>query len=157
MIRVHCEAVVRLCQAALVSMCRQKTGHIINVASMASFLSGPGAAEYCATKAFLRYFSLCLQYDVRQYGVKVQALCPGFVHTNFHAAQTMKGHNMDGLPEFLWLKCDRVVRDSLRAIQKKRHRVVVIPSLRYKVIYALHHTPIISQIAEAITFMLFKR
>jgi len=157
MIRVHCEANVRLCHAALVSMCKRKSGNIINVASLASFLSGPGAAEYCGTKAFLRYFSLCLQYDVRQFGVKVQALCPGFVHTNFHAAETMKGNEMDKLPEFLWLKCDRVVRDSLRAIQKKRHRVVVIPSLRYKLIYAFYHTPIISQIASAIIVALFKR
>ena len=157
MIRLHCEANVRLCHAALVSMCKRKCGNIINVASLASFLSGPGAAEYCATKAFLRYFSLCLQYDVRQYGIKVQALCPGFVHTNFHAAETMKGNNMDKLPAVLWLKCDRVVHDSLRAIQKKRHRVVVIPSLRYKLIYAFYHTPIISQIASAITVALLKR
>ena len=157
MIRVHCEANVRLTHAALISMCRRKCGNIINVASLASFLSGPGAAEYCGTKAFLRYFSLCLQHDVRQYGVKVQALCPGFVHTNFHAAETMKGNEMDKLPEMMWLKCDRVVRDSLRAIQKTRHRVVVIPSLRYKLIYAFYHTPIISQIASAITVALLKR
>ena len=157
MIRVHCEANVRLCHAALASMCKRQRGHIINVASLASFLSGPGAAEYCGTKAFLRYFSQCLQYDVQEYGVKVQALCPGFVHTNFHLAETMKGNEMEKLPEILWLKCDRVVRDSLRAIQKKRHRVVVIPSLRYKLIYAFYHTPIISQIATAITVALFQR
>ncbi|MCL2117143.1 MAG: hypothetical protein FWH27_01825 [Planctomycetaceae bacterium] len=55
------------------------------------------------------------------------------------------------------LNCDRVVRDSLRVVQKKRHRVVVIPSLRYKMIYALYHTPVISQIASAIIVALFKR
>ncbi len=157
MIRVHCEANVRLCQAALVSMCRRKSGNIINVASLASYLVGPAAAEYCATKAFLRYFSVCLQHDVRQYGVKVQALCPGFVHTSFHEAKTMQGHNMNVYPEFLWLECDRVVRDSLRAIQKRRHRVVVIPSLRYKLIYFLYHAPIISQLTSAVVLAMFKR
>ena len=157
MIRVHCEAVVRLCHAALIRMCERKSGHIINVASLASYLAGPAAAEYCATKAFLRNFSVCLQYDVQQYGVKVQALCPGFVHTSFHDAKTMKGHNMDAFPGFLWLECDRVVRDSLRAIQKKRHRVIIIPSLRYKIIYALYHAPIISSVATAIVQSLFKR
>lgn len=157
MIRVHCEAVVRLCQAALIRMCERKSGHIINVSSLASFLAGPAAAEYCATKAFLRYFSVCLQCDVRQYGVKVQALCPGFVHTSFHDAETMKGHNMNVYPGFLWLECDRVVRDSLKAIQKKRNRVVIIPSLRYKIIYALYHTPVISSAASAIVQSLFKR
>jgi short-subunit dehydrogenase len=163
MIRVHCEAVVRLCQAALVSMCEKKNGsagipgggHIINVASVASFMYRDGAAEYCATKAFLRYFSLCLQEDVRRHGIKVQALCPGFVHTEFHVAGTMKGFDKGSFPKFAWLDCDRVVRDSLRAIQKKRHRVVVIPSLRYKVMLALYRTllPIVSPIVT----MLFKR
>jgi Short-chain dehydrogenases of various substrate specificities len=157
MIRVHCEANVRLCQAALIRMCEHKSGNIINVASLASYLAGPAAAEYCATKAFLRNFSVCLQYDVQQYNVKVQALCPGFVHTSFHDAETMKGHNMNAFPSFLWLKCNRVVRDSLRAIQKKRHRVIVIPSLRYKIIYALYHAPVISSVATAIVQSLFKR
>jgi len=155
MIRVHCEANVRLCQAALVAMCERKCGNIINVASLASFLYGQAAAEYCATKAFLRYFSLCLQEDVRQYGVKVQALCPGFVHTEFHAAETMKGFDKGAFPKLAWLDCDRVVRDSLRAIQKKRHRVVVIPSLRYKVMLVLYRalSPIVAPIINA----MFKR
>ena len=155
MIRVHCEANVRLCQAALVAMCERKSGNIINVASVASFLYGQAAAEYCATKAFLRYFSLCLQEDVRQHGVKVQALCPGFVHTEFHSVENMKGFDKGAFPKFMWLDCDRVVRDSLRAIQKKRHRVVVIPSLRYKVMLVLYRTlsPIIAPIIHA----MFKR
>ena len=155
MIRVHCEAVVRLCQAALVGMCERKSGNIINVASLASFLYGPAAESYCGTKAFLRYFSLCLQEDVRQYGVKVQALCPGFVHTEFHVAETMKGFDKGAFPKFAWLDCDRVVRDSLRAIQKKRHRVVVIPSLRYKVMLVLYRAfmPIVAPIFNT----MFKR
>jgi len=155
MIRVHCEAVVRLSQAALVGMCERKSGNIINVSSVASFLYRDGAVEYCATKAFLRYFSLCLQEDVRPYGVKVQALCPGFVHTDFHAADAMKGFDKNAFPKFAWLDCDRVVRDSLRAIQKKRRRVVVIPSLRYKVMLVLYRT--LSPIVAPIIHAMFKR
>ena len=155
MIRVHCEAVVRLCQAALVGMCERQSGSIINVSSVASFLYRDGGVEYCATKAFLRYFSLGLQCDVQPYGVKVQALCPGFVHTEFHAAETMKGFDKNAFPKFAWLDCDRVVRDSLRAIQKKRHRVVVIPSLRYKVMLVLYRAlmPIVAPIFNT----MFKR
>jgi len=155
MIRVHCEANVRLCQAALGVMREHKSGNIINVASLASFMTGPSAAQYCSTKAFLRYFSKCLQEDVRQYGVKVQALCPGFVHTDFHAVESMKGFNKDATPGFLWLDCDRVVRDSLRAIQKKRHRVVVIPSLRYKLMLVLYRT--LMPIASPIILRMLKR
>ncbi|MDR1384128.1 MAG: SDR family oxidoreductase [Planctomycetaceae bacterium] len=158
MIRVHCEANVRLCQAVLFPMREQKRGNIINVASLAAYLTGPAAAEYCATKAFLRSFSISLQDDVQQYGVKIQAFCPGFVHTGFHDSESMKGNSQkQSLPACLWLNCDRAVRDSLRAIQKRRHRVVVIPSLRYKLIFALNNIPIFSALVAAIVKILFKR
>ncbi|MDR1492648.1 MAG: SDR family oxidoreductase [Planctomycetaceae bacterium] len=158
MIRVHCEASVRFCQAALFPMRKQGRGNIINVASLAAYLTGPAAAEYCATKAFLRSFSISLQDDVRQHGVKVQALCPGFVHTGFHDSESMKGNDQKKFfPKFLWLNCDRVVRDSLRAVQKRRSRVVAIPSLRYKLIFALNNIPIFSTLVAAIVRMLFKQ
>jgi len=157
MIRLHCEASMRLCQAASDLMCRQKYGHIINVCSFAAYLTGPGAADYCATKAFLKSFSECLQDDIGEFGVKVQALCPGFVHTEFHDTAMMKGFDKNSLPGFTWMDADYVVRTSLRAIQKKRHRVVVIPSLAYKLIYVITHIPVISPILAGIVKKRLKR
>jgi short-subunit dehydrogenase len=141
MIRVHVIATMRLSRAALVPMCKRKKGYIINVSSVAAFLSIQGSVEYNATKAYILSFSKTLQCDVRKYGVRVQALCPGFTHTGFHDTQGMKDFKKDATPKWLWLSAEYVVRTSLNSIRRSK-RVVCIPSLRYKVMLALICNPI---------------
>jgi uncharacterized protein len=59
-------------------------GKILNVASVASYFpGGPGMAAYYASKAFLLSFSLALRQELRQQGVTVSALCPGYTKTGF--------------------------------------------------------------------------
>ena len=60
-------------------------GRILNVASTAAFLPGPGMAVYYATKAFVLSFSEALNYEMRRHGVTVSALCPGPTATAFFA------------------------------------------------------------------------
>jgi short-subunit dehydrogenase len=59
---------------------------ILNVASIAGYLPGPGQAVYSATKAFVRSFSQALTEETRGTGVRVTMLCPGPVETDFAAA-----------------------------------------------------------------------
>ena len=141
MIRLHIIAVMRLSRVALVPMCKNKKGYIINLSSVAAFLSAPGSVEYAATKAYVLSFSKSLQCDVRRYGVKIQALCPGFTHTGFHATELMSFFKKSATPKWLWLSAEYVVRTSLNAI-KRTNRVVCVPSLRYKVLLALVCNPI---------------
>ena len=61
----------------------QCRGRILNVASTAAFLPGPGMAVYYATKAFVLSFSEALAYELRPRGVTVSALCPGPTATAF--------------------------------------------------------------------------
>ena len=58
-------------------------GGILNVASVASFLPGPGMAVYYASKAYVLSFTEALSLEVKPLGVKVTALCPGPVKTEF--------------------------------------------------------------------------
>ena len=141
MIRVHVIAAMRLSRAALVPMCKRKKGYVINLSSVAAFLYGQGSAEYIATKAYVLSFSKSLQCDVRRYGVRIQALCPGFTHTGFHATEAMKFFKKSAVPKQLWLSAEYVVRTSLNSI-RRTNRVVCVPSLRYKVILALLCNPI---------------
>lgn len=136
MIQVHCIATMRLCEAALLPMTANKRGKIINIASAAGFMAGGGAADYTATKAFIITFSRSLQSDVARYGVRVQALCPGFAKTGFHDSETMKNSPIkSNVPNGLWISAERVVSASLAAIRRPSFgRVVCIPSLRYKFI-----------------------
>lgn len=87
---LHITALVRLCRAVLPGMLSRDKGSIINVSSMLSFSAGmdqpflPKRATYAASKAFVTSFSQILATEVRDTGVKVQALCPGVVRTEFH-------------------------------------------------------------------------
>jgi len=58
-------------------------GGILNVASIAAFLSGPGMAVYYASKAFVLSFTEALRQEMKRQGVRVTALCPGPVPTEF--------------------------------------------------------------------------
>jgi short-subunit dehydrogenase len=138
MLRLHTLAPMRLSQAALPVMLKQGHGAIINVSSVASFLYSPGNVNYCATKAYLTTFSEGLGAELRGTQVRVQALCPGFTHSEFHdrmAADTRT------IPGWMWMSAPQVVRASLRHLRRNRG-VICIPGFRYKlIVFALRHTP----------------
>ena len=58
-------------------------GGIMNVASVAGFLPGPGMAVYYASKAYVVSFTEALSQELKPQGVRVTALCPGPVLTEF--------------------------------------------------------------------------
>jgi uncharacterized protein len=60
-------------------------GRILNLASVAAFVPGPGMAVYYASKAYILSFSQALHQELKSAGVSVTALCPGPVHTGFGA------------------------------------------------------------------------
>ena len=119
------DASITLCRAAVEFMRERGSGYIINVSSMGGFLPGKGLAVYGATKAFLTYFSQALQAEVAGDGVKVQALCPGYIHTEFHDDMSQDGFDKSRIPDNMWMDAESVVRASLAALQADE--VVVIP------------------------------
>ncbi len=82
-VNVNLVAVMECAQAVLPAMMRQSSGHIINVASIAGIIGLPGSSVYSATKAGVIAFSDALRREVGKQGIRVTALCPGFVATNF--------------------------------------------------------------------------
>jgi short-subunit dehydrogenase len=129
-LRVHVEASMRLMHAALGSM-RGRGGRIINVASVAGFIS---RSTYSACKSWLIGFSRWANVEYASDKVSVTAVCPGFTHTSFHERMGLApGH--EGVPAFMWLDARDVVREGLR--DAARGKAVSIPSLRYKAIVAI--------------------
>ncbi|MGN7976705.1 SDR family NAD(P)-dependent oxidoreductase [Microbacterium sp. 22195] len=129
-LRVHVEASMRLMHAGIRAM-RGRGGRIINVASVAGFIS---RSTYSACKSWLIGFSRWANAEYSRDGVSVTAVCPGFTHTSFHARMGLApGH--EGVPKLMWLDAADVVREGLR--DAARGRSVSIPSLRYKVVVAL--------------------
>jgi short-subunit dehydrogenase len=133
MLRLHVVAPMRLSQAVLPVMLRHRRGGIVNVSSVASFLYSANNVNYCATKAYLTTFSEGLAAELRGTGVKVQALCPGFTHTEFHRRMEV---DIDEVPRWMWMSATRVVETSLRGLERG-WPVVCVPGLRYKLIVLL--------------------
>lgn len=129
MVRVHVLAAHRLAHAAVQGMVGRRRGAIINVSSIASWLTSPGNVNYTSTKAWQRVFIESLSLELRGTGVYVQALCPGYTHTEFHQRGGMDKRR---IPGWWWMGAERVVAVSLRAVGRRRP-LVVVPGAGYKV------------------------
>ncbi len=132
MIRVHVLAAVRLCRAAVPGMLARDRGAIVNVSSIGAWLSVAGNVQYAATKMYLTAFSEGLQDELRQTGVRVQALCPGFTYTEFHDLEQMDRFDRKDIPKRFWMSAEDVVDYSLKMLGKKR--VIVIPGWRNRMV-----------------------
>jgi NADP-dependent 3-hydroxy acid dehydrogenase YdfG len=81
MIDVNLKGVLYGIAAALPHMARQKSGHIINVASVAAYKVRPGSAVYAATKAAVRMLSEGLRQEVKPYNIRTTVISPGAVQS----------------------------------------------------------------------------
>ncbi len=76
-------AVFLLSKAVAKGMIQRKTGHIVNIASLAGKNAFAGGAVYCASKWGLLGLTECMAEDLRGHGIRVSAVCPGSVATDF--------------------------------------------------------------------------
>jgi 3-oxoacyl-[acyl-carrier protein] reductase len=77
------KSVFLVCRAAAPEMIRRQTGHIINISSLAGKNTFANGAIYCASKWGLMGLSGSMAEDLRGYGIRVSAICPGSVATEF--------------------------------------------------------------------------
>src|SRR5256886_8125224 len=130
MLQVNIVAPTTLTRALLPQMISRKRGAILNVSSSAGFLPIPGMNVYAATKAYVNSFSEASRAELRGTGVRVTALCPGPVHTEFgDVAKRPDGQPETG-PDFVYVSGEQTARDALRAIEADRP--LVIPGLFMK-------------------------
>ncbi|MFF8094320.1 SDR family NAD(P)-dependent oxidoreductase [Streptomyces sp. NPDC016675] len=124
MLKVHCEAVLRLTSAATEAMRERGRGGVVNVASVAAFVP---RGTYGASKAWVVQFTQGVAKDLAGSGVRLMALCPGFVRTEFHERA---GMGTDNIPNWMWLDADKVVAAALADLS--RGKSLSIPDPRYK-------------------------
>ncbi|MFE1589833.1 SDR family NAD(P)-dependent oxidoreductase [Streptomyces sp. NPDC059402] len=124
MLKVHCEAVLRLTSAAVEAMRERGRGGVVNVASVAAFVP---RGTYGASKAWVVQFTQGVAKDLAGSGVRLMALAPGFVRTEFHQRA---GMGTDNIPNWMWLDADNVVAAALADLS--RGKSLSIPDPRYK-------------------------
>jgi uncharacterized protein len=136
MVDVNVRALTELSLAFIDSLKRRRGG-ILNVASIAAFMPGPGMAVYYASKAYVLSFSEALHRELKPKGVRVTVLCPGPVPTEF---QARAGMGDDALPGFLTRSAKQVASDGYRGLMQGRR--VVVPGVANRMVtMALRFAP----------------
>ena len=127
LLRVNVIAPTRLTRAVIPGMLARGGGYIVNIASMLAFSEHddrpqlPRRAVYAATRSYILSLTRILEVELRETPVKVQALCPGTVRSEFHSRQ---GIDFSAVPR---MEPADVVTASLRALQ--RGEVVCMPGV----------------------------
>jgi short-subunit dehydrogenase len=122
-------AVMRLSHAALGPMREAGRGEIVNVSSVAAFLP---RGTYAASKAWVTSFSSWANVRYGRDGVRVMALCPGFVRTEFHQRANA---DTSGIADWMWLDADAVVATALKDL--RAGKAISVPTVRYKVLTSI--------------------
>jgi short-subunit dehydrogenase len=121
MVQVNCSAVVHLTRLYLPEMVARRRGDVLILASTASFQSVPYISTYAATKAFDLLFAEGLAEEMKPYGIRVCALCPGSTESEFadvagqtHIAATRANRET----------AEKVARTGLRALASGKSYVI---------------------------------
>lgn len=118
MVQVNCTAVVHLTRLYLPEMVTRGRGDVLILASTASFQAVPFISTYAATKAFDLLFAEGLAEEMKPYGIRVCALCPGSTESEFHA--------VSGQEKFVRKaeSAEKVARTGLRALAAGKSYVI---------------------------------
>ncbi len=120
MVNVNCGAVVHLTHLYLPGMIERRRGDILIVASTAAFQGVPYMAVYAASKGFDLLLAEALAQEVKRYGVRVCALCPGATESEF---DRVAGSPLDRIGRRVETS-QKVVRVGLEALVAGKHSVV---------------------------------
>lgn len=111
-------------------MVERGRGDIVIVSSIASQIPMPRSAVYASAKAAITSYGRSVYRELRESGVRVAVVNPGYVRTNLHRAAGLD-HLVKVVPSWLWLDAGAVVRSANRALDRGRDSV--IPGFIYRV------------------------
>ena len=130
LLRILAEVPMRLTHAALGQMLPRRSGTVLTVASIAGLAP---LGTYSAAKAWAVFFSRWANAYYRGSGVRMTAVAPGFVRTEFHERAGITRESM--APSWAWLSVEKVVSTAIR--DAARGVAVSVPSARYRLLALL--------------------
>jgi NADP-dependent 3-hydroxy acid dehydrogenase YdfG len=122
---VNVLGVVQTTRQVLPLMIAQKSGHIINMASVAGLVATPTYSIYAACKFAVRGFSEALRREVSPWGIRVSVVFPGGVATEFGAHAGIRRKTSTSTPAWLRLTADDVAREVVGLVRQPRSTLVV--------------------------------
>lgn len=123
--------VVRLCEQLVPPMVERASGTVVIVSSIAAYTPMRKAAPYAAAKSAATAYARSLALEVEAKGVRVLAVCPGYVRTELHRRAGLD-HLNRSIPSWMWLDPDDVVRATVRALRGRQNSIV--PGLVYRLV-----------------------
>lgn len=109
-------AVVRVVQQSLPYLRKQRSGHIINISSIAGFAPGSGWSMYCAAKFAVSGLSEALANDLKPLGINVTNVLPGWFRTNFAHADSI-AYNKNQIEDYDYLRESQQKMNSMNGVQ----------------------------------------
>jgi short-subunit dehydrogenase len=122
---VNVLGVVHATRQALPVMIRQRSGHIINMGSMAGLVGTPTYTIYAASKHAVHGFSEALRREVKPWGIDVSILYPGGVKTEFGEHAKIRRKTKATTPKFLALSAEDVAREVVNLVRRPRAMVII--------------------------------
>lgn len=130
------------CRSVYPVMRKQGFGHIINTASLAGLIPGGLTSIYSASKHAVVGFSLTLRAEAKQYGIKVSALCPGYMRTNIQKTtenvsgymNSEKNRKMNAGMKFP--APEDCINQMMRGV--RRNRGIIVTPLKHKIYWWIH-------------------
>lgn len=123
--------IVRLCEIVVPRMIDHGGGDVIIVSSIATFTPMRKAGPYAAAKSHVTAYARSLALEVGSKGVRVVAVCPGYVRTDLQRRAGLE-HLTRKVPAWMWLTTDDVVGATQRALG--RRATVVVPGVVYRLV-----------------------
>ncbi len=130
-IQVNLLGAIQTTRMALPNMISRRTGHIINMASIAGLIAPPTYSIYSATKFGMRGFSEALRREVGCYGIQVSVIYPGAVTTEFVEHTGMRRKTGITTPGRMRLSADQVADAVWQLVKRPRRSVIIPPIFRY--------------------------
>ena len=154
---VNLRGVVHGIQAVYPIMIRQRSGHIVNTASLAGLVAAPGSASYTATKHAVVGISKVLRVEAKRHGITVSVLCPGAIRTpilTFGKYGRYKGVSDEQLLKF-WepfrpMAPEKFAERALRAVLRG-DAIIVVPAWWKALWYLDRLSPALSMWAARLT------
>ena len=120
--QLHVTTPTMLCRLFGNEMRKKQKGYILNVASIAAWMSFPTLATYANSKMYIKNFTLSLHYELKDYNVKVCYIAPGAVDTSLYQLSPKMRNILRKL--HIMLSPQEVARKGINALMKGKKRVI---------------------------------